>query len=183
MLGGAPPGLDTRTVALRELSEPSPDMRSSVEKRCPAGHSLTAVVSCCPGVAHRPRAIRGPRFQMVRHESTWPRSLGPGRRCGSGGPDQPGSPSYSMVSMLAPSGRIRLLVGHRSAPPGSGLQGIHVHHTRVAAVDVISDRELPAGPLGIRTFPCSTRNAPVSLASASRTVTTHWVPFSWNPSS
>jgi hypothetical protein len=47
-----------------------------------------------------------------------------------------------MVSMLAPSRRIRLLVGHRSAPPGPGLQGVHVHHLRVAAVDVVGDRQL-----------------------------------------
>jgi hypothetical protein len=52
--------LHPRTVALRELSGRLPDVRASLGKRCLAGRSLTAVVPCCPGVAHRLRANRGP---------------------------------------------------------------------------------------------------------------------------
>ena len=37
-------GLEPRTVALRELSGRSPDLRPSVRKRCVTGHSLTAGV-------------------------------------------------------------------------------------------------------------------------------------------
>ena len=49
-----------RTVALRELSGRSPDVRRPAGMWCLAGGSFTAVVPCCPRVADRLRAKRGP---------------------------------------------------------------------------------------------------------------------------
>jgi hypothetical protein len=46
LMGVRRQGLEPRTVALRELSGRSPDVRRPAGERCLAGHSLTAVVRC-----------------------------------------------------------------------------------------------------------------------------------------
>jgi hypothetical protein len=53
-------GLEPRTVASRELSGRSPHLHRPTGRGSLAGGSFTAVVPCCPGVAHRLRANGGP---------------------------------------------------------------------------------------------------------------------------
>jgi hypothetical protein len=98
-------GLEPRTVALRELSGRSPDVRRPAGRGCLAGRSFTTVVPYGPGGSLRPRANRGPcksfaviapsaRGESVVEPLSW--APGAGRSCHP----RPGRPPITLPERL-----------------------------------------------------------------------------------